>query len=136
MEKPGHETDIAGSRRTHLKKSFKSTLRHLLTACSKQDFVDIFSKFSGAEQELLFQLYTRVVVNLHQTIEEEFDEQCHETQVGPILDTVEELVEEQSLDPLFSDKYVSCILVNPFCLLLSIYGIGLNCKSSPHILEF
>jgi hypothetical protein len=69
MEKPGHETDIAGSRRTHLKKSFKSTLRHLLTACSKQDFVDIFSKFSGAEQELLFQLYTRVVVNLHQTIE-------------------------------------------------------------------
>ncbi|KAL9287395.1 putative nuclear MIS12/MIND complex subunit PMF1/Nnf1 protein [Arabidopsis thaliana] len=104
MEKPGHETDIAGSRRTHLKKSFKSTLRHLLTACSKQDFVDIFSKFSGAEQELLFQLYTRVVVNLHQTIEEEFDEQCHETQVGPILDTVEELVEEQSLDPLFSDK--------------------------------
>jgi len=57
-------------------------------------------------------------------------------QVGPILDTVEELVEEQSLDPLFSDKYVSCILVNPFCLLLSIYGIGLNCKSSPHILEF
>ncbi|CAB78937.1 putative protein [Arabidopsis thaliana] len=81
MEKPGHETDIAGSRRTHLKKSFKSTLRHLLTACSKQ-----------------------VVVNLHQTIEEEFDEQCHETQVGPILDTVEELVEEQSLDPLFSDK--------------------------------
>jgi hypothetical protein len=69
-------------------------------------------------------------------LQEEFDEQCHETQVGPILDTVEELVEEQSLDPLFSDKYVSCILVNPFCLLLSIYGIGLNCKSSPHILEF
>ncbi|OAP00567.1 EMB3006 [Arabidopsis thaliana] len=37
-------------------------------------------------------------------LQEEFDEQCHETQVGPILDTVEELVEEQSLDSLFSDK--------------------------------
>ncbi|KAG7546926.1 Nuclear MIS12/MIND complex subunit PMF1/Nnf1 [Arabidopsis suecica] len=104
MEKPGHETDIPSSRRTNLKKSFKSSLRSLLTACSKQDFLDIFSKFSGAEQELLFQFYTQVVVNLHQTIEDEFDEQCHEAQVGSILDTVEQLVEEQSLDPLFSDK--------------------------------
>ncbi|KAG7542246.1 Nuclear MIS12/MIND complex subunit PMF1/Nnf1 [Arabidopsis thaliana x Arabidopsis arenosa] len=104
MEQPGHETDIPGSRRTNLKKSFKSSLRSLLTACSKQEFFDIFSKFSGAEQELLFQFYTQVVVNLHQTIEDEFDEQCHEAQVGSILDTVEQLVEEQSLDPLFSDK--------------------------------
>ncbi|ESQ55440.1 hypothetical protein EUTSA_v10026808mg, partial [Eutrema salsugineum] len=34
----------------------------------------------------------------------EFDAQCHEHQVGPILDKVEQLVEEQSLDPLFTDK--------------------------------
>ncbi|VVB12457.1 unnamed protein product [Arabis nemorensis] len=68
------------------------------------DFLDIFSKFTRAEQELLYRLYTQVIVNLHQTLEDEFDAQCHETQVGPILDTVEELVEEQSLDPLFSDK--------------------------------
>ncbi|KAL1224724.1 hypothetical protein V5N11_027886 [Cardamine amara subsp. amara] len=104
METSGHEMGVPGYRQSDLKKSFKSALRSLLTACSKHDFYDIFSKFSKAEQELLYRLYTQVVVNLHQTLEDEFDAQCHETQVGPILDTVEQLVEEQSLDPLFSDK--------------------------------
>lgn len=46
----------------------------------------------------------KLLVMFSSLLQEEFDEQCHETQVGPILDTVEELVEEQSLDPLFSDK--------------------------------
>uniref|UniRef100_A0A1J3EMU3 Polyamine-modulated factor 1 n=3 Tax=Noccaea caerulescens TaxID=107243 RepID=A0A1J3EMU3_NOCCA len=104
MEKSGHETGIPGCRQSDLRKSFKSAVRSLLSACSKQDFLDIFSKFSGAEQKLLYRLYTQVIVNLHQTLEDEFDAQCQEFQVGPILDKVEQLVEEQSLDPLFSDK--------------------------------
>ncbi|XVE99981.1 hypothetical protein REPUB_Repub03eG0246800 [Reevesia pubescens] len=33
-----------------------------------------------------------------------FESLCLEMQVGTALDTVEQLVEEQSLDPLFSDK--------------------------------
>ncbi|EOA17520.1 hypothetical protein CARUB_v10005853mg [Capsella rubella] len=104
MEKPDHETGIPGCRQSDLKKSFKSAIRSLLTACSKQDFLEIFSRFSVAEQETLYRLYNQVVVSLHQTLEDEFDEHCHESQVGPILDTVEQLVEEQNLDPLFSDK--------------------------------
>ncbi|XP_006413987.2 uncharacterized protein LOC18029163 isoform X2 [Eutrema salsugineum] len=104
MEKSGHDTSIPGSRQSDLKKSFKSAVSSLLNACSRQDFLDIFSKFSGAEQKLLYQLYTQVIVDMHQTLENEFDAQCHEHQVGPILDKVEQLVEEQSLDPLFTDK--------------------------------
>ncbi|XP_010434430.1 PREDICTED: uncharacterized protein LOC104718389 [Camelina sativa] len=104
MEEPGQETSIPGCRQTVVKNSFKSTLRSLLTACYRQDFFDIFSKFSGGEQERLFRLYTQVVVKLHKTLEECFDEYCHNTQVGPSLDTVEQLIEEQNLDPLFSDK--------------------------------
>ncbi|CAA7054892.1 unnamed protein product [Microthlaspi erraticum] len=112
MENSGNETGIPGCRQSDLRKSFKSAVRSLLSACSKQDFLDIFSKFSGAEQKLLYRLYTQVIVNLHQTIEltfspllqDDFDAQCQEFQVGTILDKVEQLVEEQSLDPLFSDK--------------------------------
>ncbi|XP_010449369.1 PREDICTED: uncharacterized protein LOC104731636 isoform X3 [Camelina sativa] len=83
MEEPGQETSIPGCRQTSVKNLFKSALRCLLTACSRQDFFDILSKFSGGEQERLYRLYT---------------------QVGPILDTVEQLIEEQHLDPLFSDE--------------------------------
>ncbi|CAH2078547.1 unnamed protein product [Thlaspi arvense] len=104
MLNSGHEMDIPGSRQSDLKKSFKSAVRSLLTACSKQDFLDIFSRFSKTEQERLYRLYTQVIVNLHQTLEDEFDAQCQESQVGSVLDKVEQLVEEQSLDPLFSDE--------------------------------
>ncbi|XP_010449368.1 PREDICTED: uncharacterized protein LOC104731636 isoform X2 [Camelina sativa] len=93
MEEPGQETSIPGCRQTSVKNLFKSALRCLLTACSRQDFFDILSKFSGGEQERLYRLYTQVVVKLHKTLE-----------VGPILDTVEQLIEEQHLDPLFSDE--------------------------------
>ncbi|KAF8077016.1 hypothetical protein N665_1070s0012 [Sinapis alba] len=104
MEEPGHETDIPGCRQSDLKQSFRNAIRSLLTACSRQDFLDIFSKFDVAEQNMLYRVYTQVIVNLHQTLEDEFDAQCQELQVGPVLDKVEQLVEEQSLDPLFSDK--------------------------------
>ncbi|XP_010439729.1 PREDICTED: uncharacterized protein LOC104723115 [Camelina sativa] len=104
MEEPGQETSIPGCRQTSVKNLFKSALRCLLTACSRQDFFYILSKFSGGEQERLYRLYTQVVVKLHKTLEACFDEHCHKTQVGPILDTVEQLIEEQNLDPLFSDK--------------------------------
>ncbi|KAL8143951.1 hypothetical protein V2J09_016983 [Rumex salicifolius] len=36
--------------------------------------------------------------------EDEFESVCLETQAGMTLDTVEQLVEEQSVDPLYSDK--------------------------------
>lgn len=37
-------------------------------------------------------------------LQDEFQSICLETQVGKAMDTVEQLVEEQSLDPLFSNK--------------------------------
>ncbi|KAK7835084.1 hypothetical protein CFP56_023853 [Quercus suber] len=70
-----------GTRSWDMKKSFNLALRPLLTACSNQ-----------------------VLTSLHESIEDEFESLCLETQVGAALDTVEQLVEEQSLDPLFSDK--------------------------------
>ncbi|KAL0727505.1 hypothetical protein Bca4012_023598 [Brassica carinata] len=94
MEEPGHETAIPGCRQSYLKRSFGNVLRSLLTACSRQDILDIFSKFDVAEQNMLYRVYTQG----------DFDAHCQELQVGPILDKVEQLVEEQSLDPLFSDK--------------------------------
>ncbi|KAF3435013.1 hypothetical protein FNV43_RR22100 [Rhamnella rubrinervis] len=93
-----------GSRQTDLKKSFKLATRSMLTACSKQDICKAFSSFSTTEQEYLHQLFIQVITSLHGNIEDEFESLCHETQVGTALDTVEQLVEEQGLDPLFSDK--------------------------------
>ncbi|XP_010535940.1 PREDICTED: uncharacterized protein LOC104811080 [Tarenaya hassleriana] len=104
MEKVGDTMGIPGSRQVDLNKSFKLAVRSLLTACSKQDFVKAFSKFSGAEQDRLYGLYIQVIASLYQNIENEFEALCQETQVGAILDTVEQLAEEQSLDPLYTDK--------------------------------
>ncbi|GMN70768.1 hypothetical protein TIFTF001_055071, partial [Ficus carica] len=47
---------------------------------------------------------TQVASSLHGNIEEELESLCIETQVGTALDTVEQLVEEQALDPLHSDN--------------------------------
>ncbi|XP_009132710.1 uncharacterized protein LOC103857288 isoform X1 [Brassica rapa] len=104
MEEPGHETGIPGRRQSDLKQSFRKAVRYLLTACSREDFLEIFSKFDVAEQNRLYWLTTQVIVNLHQSLEGAFDAQCQAFQVGPILDKVEQMVEEQSLDPLCSDK--------------------------------
>ncbi|GKV10503.1 hypothetical protein SLEP1_g21852 [Rubroshorea leprosula] len=51
----------------------------------------------------------KVVTSLHANIEDEFESLFLETQVGKILDMEEQLVEEQSLDPLFSDKLEASI---------------------------
>ncbi|KAI7747637.1 hypothetical protein M8C21_032530 [Ambrosia artemisiifolia] len=93
-----------GSRESDLKRSFKLGLHALLTTCSKEEFCKAFPGFTNAEKERLHQLYIQVIVSLHQNIEDEFEALCEETKVGDILGTVEELVEEQTLDPLYLDK--------------------------------
>ncbi|KAA8521071.1 hypothetical protein F0562_011776 [Nyssa sinensis] len=93
-----------GSRQLNLKKSFKLSIRSLLTRCSKEDFSKAFPRFTNVEQEGFHRLFIRVITSLHENIEDEFESSCAETQVGTILDTVEQYVEEQSLDPLFFDK--------------------------------
>ncbi|KAJ8774132.1 hypothetical protein K2173_009563 [Erythroxylum novogranatense] len=116
-----------GERQVDLVKSFKLAVRSLLTCCSAQDFSDAFSSFSGIEQQRLRRLFIQafhsvllmflcfpfsqfppnilqVITSLHPLIEEEFESLCLETQVGTALDRVEQLVEEQSLDPLSSEK--------------------------------
>ncbi|XP_052200330.1 uncharacterized protein LOC127806835 [Diospyros lotus] len=103
MEK-GDPPSLPGSRQLNLKKSFKLGIRSLLTTCSKEEIFKAFEGFSKTEQEALHQLFIQVITSLHENLKEEFELLCLETQVGTILDTVEQLVEEQSLDSLFSDK--------------------------------
>ncbi|KAF5477630.1 hypothetical protein F2P56_004250 [Juglans regia] len=109
MEKSGEvegpsSTLPMGTRHSDLKKSFKLALRSLLTACSNQEFCNAFPRFTAAEQQLLHRLFIQVVTSLHENIEDEFESLCLETQVGATLDSIEQLVEEQSLDPLFLNK--------------------------------
>ncbi|XP_048335982.2 uncharacterized protein LOC107423987 isoform X3 [Ziziphus jujuba] len=82
-----------GSRNMDLSKSFKLATRSLLTAITKQDICKAFSSFTTAEQDFLHRLFVQVITSLHENIE-----------VRTALDTIEQLVEEQGLDPLFSDK--------------------------------
>ncbi|XP_057964332.1 uncharacterized protein LOC131155312 isoform X1 [Malania oleifera] len=98
------ELTYPGLRQLNLKKSFKLGGRSLLTACSKEEFSKAFPRFTAAEQESLHRLFIQVITSLHENIEDEFESLCLETQVGTILDTVEQIVEEHSLDPLSSDK--------------------------------
>uniref|UniRef100_A0A2P2K8A9 Uncharacterized protein n=1 Tax=Rhizophora mucronata TaxID=61149 RepID=A0A2P2K8A9_RHIMU len=93
-----------GGRQSDLRKSFRLAVRPLLTCCSYEDFTKGFSRFNSSEQQSLRHLFIQVITSLHKMIEEEFESLCIETQVGTALDTVEQLVEEQSLDPLFSDR--------------------------------
>ncbi|KNA17172.1 hypothetical protein SOVF_082560 isoform A [Spinacia oleracea] len=98
------ETVIPGVRHSNLKTSFRQCLGFLLTAFPFEDFAKAFPRYTGAEQDLLYQLYVQVITSLHENMQEEFNVVCHATQVGTTLDTVEHLVEQQSLDPLFSKK--------------------------------
>ncbi|XP_010243125.1 PREDICTED: uncharacterized protein LOC104587279 isoform X2 [Nelumbo nucifera] len=93
-----------GLRHLNLKKSFKLGIRSLLTACSKEDFSKAFSMFNNAEQEGLHRLFLQVITSMHENIEEQFESICRETEVGTILDIVEQFVEEQTLDTLSTDK--------------------------------
>ncbi|KAJ9185030.1 hypothetical protein P3X46_004707 [Hevea brasiliensis] len=101
MEKMGPSI---GSRYSDFTKSFKLAIRSLLTSCSKEEFVIAFSNFSSAEQESLHRLFIQVITSLHKMIEDEFESLSLETQVGTTLYTVDQLVEEQYLDPLFLNK--------------------------------
>ncbi|XP_024022055.1 uncharacterized protein LOC21404952 isoform X2 [Morus notabilis] len=93
-----------GTRQADLKKSFKLAMRSLLIACSKQDICKAFPSFTSTEQECLHRLFIQVATSVHGNIEEEFESLFQETQIGIVLDTVEQLVEEQALDSLHSDK--------------------------------
>ncbi|XP_030507962.2 uncharacterized protein LOC115722785 isoform X2 [Cannabis sativa] len=93
-----------GSRQSDLKKSFKLAVVSLLTACSKQDISKAFPNFAASEQDYLYRLFIQVVASLHGNIQEEFESLCLESQVGTTLDTVEQFLEEQALNPLHSDK--------------------------------
>ncbi|EOY25373.1 Embryo defective 3006, putative isoform 2 [Theobroma cacao] len=93
-----------GRRQSDLRKSFNLAVRSLLTTCPKQEFSKAFPNFTSAEQERLHQLFIQVITSLHGNVEDEFKSLCQETQVATALDTVEQLVEEQHLDPLISDK--------------------------------
>ncbi|XP_075484791.1 uncharacterized protein LOC142524631 isoform X2 [Primulina tabacum] len=95
---------IPGSRHSNLKKSFKRGLRYLLTACSEEELSKAFPSFAAAERERLHRLFVMVIASLHDNVEEEFESILLETQVGNVLDKVEELVDEHSLDPLISKK--------------------------------
>ncbi|GAB2272844.1 hypothetical protein Dimus_007663 [Dionaea muscipula] len=104
MEQPS-QVSAPGSRYLNLKKSFKLAARSLLTACSsKEDFFKAFPRFTTIEQERLYGLFIQVITSLHANVEDEFESLCHEMQVRTVLDTVEQIVEERNLDPLFLDK--------------------------------
>ncbi|XP_022136388.1 uncharacterized protein LOC111008110 [Momordica charantia] len=104
MEKKHEVSTPASSSHLDLKKSFKLAVRSLLTSCSREEFRECFLRFTNAEQEYLHRLFIQVITSLHGNIEDEFESLCIETQVGPILDNVEQLLEEQGLDPLYSKK--------------------------------
>ncbi|KAK8471595.1 hypothetical protein PHAVU_003G266000 [Phaseolus vulgaris] len=93
-----------GSRFSNLNKSFKYSLRSLLTSCSKEEFYKAFSSFSNNERESLHRLFLQVITSLHENLEEGFETISLQTQAGATLDAVEEIVEEQDLDVLFSDR--------------------------------
>ncbi|GMJ05983.1 embryo defective 3006, Necessary for Nuclear Function 1 [Hibiscus trionum] len=100
----GGPVTAIGKRQSDLKKSFNLAVRSLLTTCSAQEFSKAFPNFTNVERERLHQLFIQVITSLHGNVEDEFESLCQETQVGVALDTVEQHVEEQSLDPLFSER--------------------------------
>ncbi|PWA89484.1 Nnf1 [Artemisia annua] len=105
---------------------FISNLHHLFKytfvyVVYLKEFCKSFPSFTQAEQERLYSLYIQVIISLHENIEicyhkrilasfqcynfvDEFADLCQEVKVGNVLDTVEELVDKQTLDPLYPDK--------------------------------
>ncbi|XP_065869953.1 uncharacterized protein [Euphorbia lathyris] len=92
------------SRHSNFTKSFKLAIHSLLTSCSKEEFSKAFSNFNREEQQSLHDLFIQVITSLHKIIEDEFESLGLENQVGTTFDTVDQLVEEQCLDPLFSKR--------------------------------
>ncbi|XP_058767296.1 uncharacterized protein LOC131640949 isoform X2 [Vicia villosa] len=93
-----------GSRFSTLNKSFKVALRSMLTTSSKEEFVKEFPSFTKAEKDYLHRLYLQAMDSFHEAFQEEFEEICLKIKMGAVLDAVEEIVEEQELDPLFSKR--------------------------------
>ncbi|KAL3738502.1 hypothetical protein ACJRO7_019952 [Eucalyptus globulus] len=94
----------AGSARSRVDRSFKRALLPLLSAASIEEIRKAFPSFSSDDQRLLQQLFIKVITSLHGHVEDVFESLCDEMKVGPVLDTVEQLVEEQSLDLVKSDN--------------------------------
>ncbi|KAI3910465.1 hypothetical protein MKX01_034859 [Papaver californicum] len=91
-------------RELKLKKAFKLIARTLLTACSREEFLEALSAFRRAKQDVLYQLFIHVIAELHENIEEDFESICTETQVAATFDKVEQLEEEQKLGSLAQNK--------------------------------
>ncbi|KAJ8448348.1 hypothetical protein Cgig2_021976 [Carnegiea gigantea] len=108
MEK-ANETAHPGAKHLNLKKSFRQAVRSLLTAFPFELFEVPVVKLNALSLAIPFH---RVLQSdcepgrpaTASLCQDEFHSLCDETQVGTILDTVEHLVEQQSLDPLFSDN--------------------------------
>ncbi|KAF8027827.1 hypothetical protein BT93_E0682 [Corymbia citriodora subsp. variegata] len=94
----------AGSTRSKVDRSFRRALLPLLSTGSMEEIRNAFPSFTSDDQRRLQQLFIKVITSLHGHIEDVFESLCDEMKVGTVLDTVEQLVEEQSLDLLKSDK--------------------------------
>ncbi|XP_047338810.1 uncharacterized protein LOC124942366 [Impatiens glandulifera] len=103
METTDQQRPLPGLRQFKLKKFFKLCMRSLLTSCSQEDFSKIFSNFSQPEQRRIYRVLVEVISSLHGNIEDEFETTCLETKAYTILDTVEQLVQQHSLDSLSSE---------------------------------
>ncbi|XP_019227123.1 PREDICTED: uncharacterized protein LOC109208464 isoform X2 [Nicotiana attenuata] len=93
-----HASELATDRGTtysNLKKAFVIGVHPLLTSCSRE-FGETFPNFAPAEVECLHRVYVQVITCLYESIEDEFESLCEETQVGTTLSMVKELVEEQA----------------------------------------
>ncbi|CAK8562091.1 unnamed protein product [Lathyrus sativus] len=97
-------TTAIGSRFSILNKSFKVALRSMLTSRPKEEFVKEFPTFTNAEKNYLHRLYLQAMNSFQEAFEEEFEAICLKIKLGAVLDAVEEIVEEQELDPLFSKR--------------------------------
>ncbi|KAL5063642.1 hypothetical protein RYX36_025379 [Vicia faba] len=97
-------TTAIGSRFSTLNKSFKVALRSMLTSSSKEEFVKEFPTFTNAEKDYLHRLYLQAMDSFHEAFQEEFEAICLKIKMGAVLDAVEEIVEEQELNPLFSKR--------------------------------
>ncbi|KAG9141801.1 hypothetical protein Leryth_023318 [Lithospermum erythrorhizon] len=91
-------------RLSSITKLLKLTLHSVFTACPKQEFFQRFPNFTAAEQELLYRLYIETISWFPENVEEEFEAMCLDTQAGAVFDTVEQLLEEQSLDLLHNQS--------------------------------
>ncbi|KAJ3692428.1 hypothetical protein LUZ60_012778 [Juncus effusus] len=95
---------ILSARYQNLKSSFKMAVRSLLSACSREDVNRVFEGFTDKEKKNIYGMLVQLIKSLHANLEVDFNRFCEETEVGAILDKVDEMIEEQSLDELSSNS--------------------------------